>query len=174
MREIVLDTETTGLLPEQGHRIIEIGAVELIGGHPTGRALQQYLDPERDIDPGAQAVHGISREMLTGQPRFRDIADELIDWLRSSRLVIHNAPFDVGFIDAELARLGPTWGHIAEFCAICCTRAMANQRWPGHRNSLDNLCDHYGIDRSARTQHGALLDAELLTRVYLAMLRDKS
>ena len=171
-REIVLDTETTGLLPEQGHRIIEIGAVELLNGHPTGRFLQQYLDPERDIDPAAQQVHGISREMLSGQPRFGDIAEDLIGWIQGSRLVIHNADFDVGFLDAELTRLGPIWRRISDYCDIRCALQMARERFPAERHGLDALCDRYGIDHSKRSHHGALLDAQLLTEVYIAMNND--
>lgn len=173
MREIVLDTETTGMLPDQGDRIIEIGAIELLYGVPTGRVLHQYLDPERGIDPGAEAVHGISREMLIGKPRFRDIAGELTDFLQGARLVIHNAPFDVEFIDMELGRLGADWGRIGDYCDIRCTLAMSRKLLPNERHSLDHLCDYYGIDRSIRTHHGALIDAQLLTYVYLCLQREE-
>ena len=174
-RQIILDTETTGLLVEDGHRIIEIGCVELIDHEPSGRILQQYLDPERDSDPGALAVHGIPRRALRGMPRFADIAAGLLDWLRGAELIIHNAPFDTDFLDAELQRLGPNWGRLRDHCArITCTRELARERLPGLKPSLDNLCDHYGIDRRHRTQHGALTDAQLLGAVYLALLHTEA
>lgn len=174
MRQIVLDTETTGLMVAQGHRIIEIGCVELVNGQPTGRTLQQYLDPERDIEPGALAVHGITREKLIGQPRFCDVAEQLLEFIRGAELIIHNATFDVEFLDAELARLGPGWGPVSDYCAITCTRDLARKMLPGMRHRLDNLCDHFGIDRKHRTAHGALLDAQLLAAVYVAMVAENA
>lgn len=174
MRQIVLDTETSGLLLEQGHRIIEIGAVELHAGIPTGRTLHQYLDPQRDIEPGAIAVHGITSQELIGQPRFADIAEEFTWFIHGADLIIHNAPFDVGFMNAELERLGPGWARIEDYVtAITCTRALARERLPGIRHSLDNLCDYYGIDRSQRHYHGALVDAELLARVYMQLKEEE-
>lgn len=170
MRQIALDTETTGLMVTQGHRIIEIGCVELVNGQPTGRTLQQYLDPERDIEPGALAVHGITRDELIGQPRFCDVAEQLLEFIRGAELIIHNAEFDVEFLDAELARLGPGWGPVSDYCTITCTRELAGKLVPGVRRSLNNLCDHFGIDRKHRTAHGALLDAQLLAAVYAAMV----
>lgn len=171
MRQIVLDTETTGLEVEQGNRIIEIGCVELVNGKPTGNTLQQYLNPDREVDPGAQAVNGMTLEKISGFPRFADAAEYLLEYLRGAELIIHNAPFDVGFLDAELRRLGDGWGPITDHCTITCTRELAHRELPGIRASLDNLCDHFGINRSHREQHGALLDAQLLTEVYLHMTK---
>lgn len=169
LRQIVLDTETTGLIVEEGHRIIEIGGIELIDRQPTGRTLQQYLDPEREVEPGAQAVNGMSWEQLRGKPRFCDIVEPFLEFIRGAELIIQNAPFDVGFLNAELDRVGPGWGPITDYCTVACTRDLAGQLLPGVHRSLDNLCDHFGIDRGRRATHGALLDAELLTLVYLAM-----
>jgi len=167
MRQVVLDTETTGLEPGDGHRIIEIGCVE-IGGRRRGAGRRWFLNPERAIDEAAVAVHGITREQLAGKPRFADIADELIEHVRGAELVIHNAPFDVGFLDAELARAGRP-ERIGQLCAVLDTLALARELHPGQRNGLDALCKRYSIDDSRREFHGALLDAEILADVYLAM-----
>src|SRR3984885_907262 len=169
MRQIVLDTETTGLEPELNHRIIEIGCVELVNRRTTGRTFHRYLNPERDIDDGALAVHGISRAELDGQPRFADVAEELVAFLTGAELVIHNAAFDVAFLDAELGRLTGVPRQIAALCQILDTLALARELHPGQRNSLDALCKRYDVDNSARELHGALLDARILADVYLAM-----
>jgi DNA polymerase III subunit epsilon len=169
MRQIVLDTETTGLEPELNHRIIEIGCVELVNRRTTGRTFHRYLNPERDIDDGALAVHGISRAELDGQPRFADVAEELVAFISGAELVIHNAAFDVGFLDAELARLPGERRQLSALCQVLDTLALARELHPGQRNSLDALCKRYDIDNSARELHGALLDARILADVYLAM-----
>ncbi|MBV9697478.1 MAG: DNA polymerase III subunit epsilon [Gammaproteobacteria bacterium] len=169
MRQIVLDTETTGLEPELNHRIIEIGCVELLNRRRTGRTFHRYLNPEREIDDGALAVHGISRTELDGQPRFAEIAEELLAFLSGAELVIHNAPFDLAFLDAELARLPVAQSSLASLCKILDTLALARELHPGQRNSLEALCKRYAIDDSARELHGALLDARILADVYLAM-----
>jgi len=168
MRQIVLDTETTGLEPGEGHRVIEIGALELIERRPTGRSFHVYLNPERDIEEGALAVHGISKEFLADKPRFADLAGEFLDFIRDAELVIHNAPFDVGFLDAELARLEPST-RVEEHARVLDTLPLARELHPGQRVSLDALCKRYEVDNSGRELHGALLDAELLAEVYLAM-----
>ena len=169
MRQIVLDTETTGLEPAQGHRIIEIGCVELVNRRPTGRTFHRYLNPERAIDPGAQAVHGLSTEFLADQPRFAAIVADFVEFVTGAELVIHNAPFDVGFIDHEFGRLPPPQRLLTDLCAILDTLALARQLHPGQRNNLDALCKRYGVDNSKRDLHGALLDARILADVYLAM-----
>src|SRR5579862_8375553 len=169
MRQIVLDTETTGLEVEQQHRVIEIGCVELVNRRLTGRTYHQYLNPERDIDEGAQQVHGLSRETLTKQPRFGEVHAEFLEFIRDAELIIHNAPFDVAFLNAELARLDGGAPGIAERCKVLDTLALARQMHPGQRNSLDALCKRYSVDNSRRDYHGALLDARLLAEVYLAM-----
>jgi len=169
VRQVILDTETTGLEPELGHRIIEIGCIEVVNRRRTGRVFHRYLCPDRDIDPGALQVHGITLEFLRGQPRFADVAQEWLEFVRDAELVIHNAPFDVAFLDAELARLPGTPGRVAELCPVLDTLALARQQHPGQRNSLDALCKRYSIDNSHRDLHGALLDADLLLEVYLAM-----
>jgi DNA polymerase III subunit epsilon len=169
MRQIVLDTETTGLEPELNHRIIEIGCVELVNRRTTGRSFHRYLNPERDIDDGALAVHGISRAELDGQPRFADVAEELVSFIGGAELVIHNAAFDVAFLDAELARLPGERRQVSVLCQVLDTLALARELHPGQRNSLDALCKRYDIDNSARELHGALLDARILADVYLAM-----
>jgi len=168
MRQIVLDTETTGLEPEQGHRIIEIGCVELLERRLTGNNFHVYLQPDREIDAAAVEVHGITNEFLADKPRFADIAADLIAYLKGAELVIHNAPFDVGFLDAELARVegfGPT----SDYSAVLDTLVMARKKHPGQRNSLDALCGRYDVDNSRRDKHGALLDAEILADVYMRM-----
>ena len=174
MRQIVFDTETTGLEPELGHRIIEIGAIELVNRRRTGRQFHRYLCPDRTIDPGAVQVHGLTTEFLSGQPRFVDVFDELREFMAGAELIIHNAPFDVAFMDAELEMLAAK-GVLEQkvttrdVCGVLDTLALARQLHPGQRNSLDALCKRYSIDNSHRDLHGALLDADLLLEVYLAM-----
>ncbi|HZV99632.1 MAG TPA: DNA polymerase III subunit epsilon [Methylophilaceae bacterium] len=170
MRQVFLDTETTGLYPAQGHRIIEIAAVEVINRRLTRNHFHVYLNPDREIDPAAQEVHGITLEFLQDKPRFPDVADELFDFVAGAELIIHNAPFDVGFLNAELGRIDrPNIEEVSD--NIIDTLKIAKEMRPGQRNNLDALCRHYGIDNSKRTLHGALLDAELLADVYLAMTR---
>jgi DNA polymerase-3 subunit epsilon len=166
-RQVVLDTETTGLEPGEGHRIIEIGCVELTGRR-RGATMRWFLNPERQIDEGAIAVHGITREQLAGKPRFAEVADDLLRFIEGAELIIHNAPFDVGFLDAELARAGRP-ERIGVLCGVYDTLLLARQMHPGQRNNLDALCKRYSIDNSQRSFHGALLDAEILADVYLAM-----
>lgn len=169
-RQIVLDTETTGLNPRLGDRIIEIGCVELVNRRVSDRGFHRYLNPERDIEEGALRVHGITREFLADKPRFADIVEEFLAYVAGAELVIHNAEFDVEFLDAELARVGR--GRIADHVAgIVDTLAMARELHPGRKNSLDALCERYGVDNSHRHLHGAQLDARLLAEVYLAMTR---
>jgi DNA polymerase-3 subunit epsilon len=174
MRQIVFDTETTGLEPEQGHRIIEIGAIEIVNRRRTGRQFHRYLCPERDIDPGAAQVHGLTTEFLSGQPKFADVFDELREFVAGAELIIHNAPFDVAFLDEELKRLCKVRKDLGalctrDLCGVLDTLALARQMHPGQRNSLDALCKRYSVDNSHRDLHGALLDADLLLEVYLAM-----
>ncbi len=170
MRYVVLDTETTGMPVTDGHRIIEIGCVELDGRQPTGRHYHVYLQPDRTIDEGAIAVHGITDEYLKDKPRFKDIADEFFEFIQGAELVIHNAPFDIGFINNEYALLGQSdRSDISAHCSVLDTLVMARERHPGQRNNLDALCRRYGVDNSGRDLHGALLDAEILAEVYLAM-----
>jgi DNA polymerase-3 subunit epsilon len=170
MRQVFLDTETTGLYPAQGHRIIEIAAIEVVNRRVTNNHFHVYLNPDREIDPAAQEVHGITLEFLQDKPRFPDIVNEFLDFVADAELVIHNAPFDMGFLNAELGKidrenLEKTSGNIVD------TLKMAKEMRPGQRNNLDALCRHFGIDNSKRTLHGALLDAELLADVYMAMTR---
>ncbi|GAB2182330.1 DNA polymerase III subunit epsilon [Denitratisoma sp. agr-D3] len=170
LRQIVLDTETTGLEWRLGDRIIEVAGVELVDRKLTGRHFHRYVNPEREIDAGAQAVHGISSEFLADKPKFADIMDELADFIQDAELVIHNANFDVGFLNYEFSLLDRE--PIAQLCAgVVDTLRMARELRPGKRNNLDALCNEYGIDNSGRQLHGALLDAELLAEVYLAMTR---
>jgi len=169
MRQIVLDTETTGLSPLQGHRIIEIGCIELINRRPTGREYHRFINPERDIDEGAERVHGISREELQGHPRFAEIADELLAFIHGAELVIHNADFDVGFLEHELNLMKHLQPLISQHAQVLDTLTLAREMHPGQRNSLDALCKRYSVDSSRREVHGALIDAELLANVYLAM-----
>jgi DNA polymerase-3 subunit epsilon len=169
MRRIVLDTETTGLEPSEGHRVIEIACVELFDRRSTGRNFHRYLNPERDIDIGATQVHGLTRDFLADKPRFADIAEEFLEFVEGAELLIHKAPFDVGFLDAELALVGRPG--IATVCQVTDTLAMAREIHPGKRNSLDALCERYQVDNSRRSLHGALLDAQLLADVWLAMTR---
>jgi DNA polymerase-3 subunit epsilon len=169
MRQVVLDTETRGLEPEQGHRIIEIGCVELINRRKTGRKFHRYLRPDRLIDRAAQHVHGITDEFLAQQPRFAEVVDELLEFVNGAELVIHNAAFDIAFLDAELKRLPGPERRMGDLCTVIDTLPLARQMHPGQRNSLDALCKRYDVDNSHRELHGALLDAQILLDVYLAM-----
>jgi DNA polymerase-3 subunit epsilon len=169
MRQIVLDTETTGLEPAEGHRIIELACLELSGRRPTGRHFHRYVNPERAIDGAASEVHGITAEDLRDKPRFGDIADEFLEFVAGAELLIHNAPFDVAFINAELERLGRP--RLESVCRVEDTLEMAREIHPGKKNSLDALCERYTVDNSKRTLHGALLDAQLLADVWIAMTR---
>jgi len=173
MRQIVLDTETTGLEPSQGHRIIEIGCVELVNRRLTGNHYHQYLQPDREIDPGAVDVHGITNEFLADKPRFNDVMEDFLAFVSGAELVIHNAPFDVGFLNHEL-RLAAYGKTIADLCGVTDTLMLARKLHPGQKNNLDALCRRYGIDNSQREKHGALLDAEILADVYLAMTGGQS
>ncbi len=169
MRQIVLDTETTGLATSHGHRIIEIGCLELVDRRLTGRRFHSFLNPDRDIDEGAESVHGISREDLDTAPRFPEIVDELLEFLGGAELVIHNADFDVGFIEHEMTLMGHAQPEITDHATVLDTLSLARKMHPGQRNSLDALCKRYEVDASQRNVHGALIDAELLAQVYLAM-----
>ena len=169
MRQIVLDTETTGLEPSDGHRIIEIGCVELVNRQLTGNTYHQYINPDRTIDAGAVEVHGITNESLADKPRFAEVADAFLAFIRDAELVIHNAPFDVGFINHEFSLLAEKPGVVTDYCMVLDTLTLARRMHPGQRNSLDALCRRYEIDNSRRELHGALLDAEILADVYLIM-----
>jgi DNA polymerase-3 subunit epsilon len=169
MRRIVLDTETTGLEPSEGHRVIELACLELHGRRATGRHFHRYMNPERAIDIGASQVHGMTAEDLADKPKFCDIADEFLEFVSGAELLIHNAPFDVAFLNAELVRLGRP--RIDAVCTVIDTLAMARELNPGKKNGLDALCERYSVDNSKRTLHGALLDAQLLADVWLAMTR---
>jgi DNA polymerase-3 subunit epsilon len=169
MRQLVLDTETTGLDPASGHRIIEIGCIEMLHRKPTGNRFHVYLNPEREVDAGAVEVHGLSNEFLADKPRFVDIATDFVSFVQGAELIIHNAPFDVGFLDHELRLLASDYKAIVDYCDVLDTLAMARKKHPGQRNSLDALCKRYNIDNKHRSLHGALLDAEILAEVYLAM-----
>lgn len=170
LRQIILDTETTGLSPEAGHRVIEIGCVELLDRKLTGRNLHLYLNPEREVDEEARAVHGLSNDFLSDKPKFAEVADELTAYLQGAELIIHNAPFDMGFLNMEMQRLGrPALSSLV--AGVIDTLAMAKQAYPGKRNSLDALCSRLEVDNSGRTFHGALLDAELLAEVYIRLTR---
>ncbi len=173
-RQIILDTETTGLDPTQGHRVIEIGCLELLNRRPTDQRFHVYLQPDRTIDEDAIRVHGITNEFLADQPRFADIADEFLNFVRDAELIIHNAPFDLGFLNHELRRCGRGHLTLEQICKVKDTLLLARQRHPGQRNSLDALCKRYNVDNTQRTLHGALLDAEILADVYLAMTRQQS
>jgi DNA polymerase-3 subunit epsilon len=170
VRQVVLDTETTGLAVEQGHRVLEIGCLEIVGRRLTGRTLHLYLNPEREVDEAAAEVHGMTWDDLRDKPRFAEVADRVAEFVEGAEVLIHNAPFDVGFLDAEFARIGQP-GFRGRCAGIVDTLAMAREQHPGKRNSLDALCDRYGVSNAHRTRHGALLDAELLAEVYLAMTR---
>jgi len=167
VRQVVLDTETTGLSVERGHRVVEIGCIELVERRPSGRRFQRYLNPQRPMDAGAQEVTGISDEFLADKPLFADVADEFVAFIEGAELVIHNAAFDVGFLDAELARLGRGHPPLREMCPVIDSLQIARERFPGQRNSLDALCKRLQVDNAHRTLHGALLDAQLLAEVYL-------
>ena len=169
MRQIVLDTETTGLSWEKGNRVVEIGCVELLERRPTGRTFQCYLDPECDFEPGAQEVTGLTREFLADKPKVADVVDEFLAFVDGAELVIHNAAFDLGFLDAELARLDGPRPRLRDCCTVEDSLELARQRYPGQRNSLDALCRRLGVDNSHRQLHGALLDAQLLAEAYLAL-----
>ncbi|HHJ14825.1 MAG TPA: DNA polymerase III subunit epsilon [Gammaproteobacteria bacterium] len=168
MRQIVLDTETTGLEPREGHRIIEIGCVELVDRRLTGNNYHQYINPEREVDAGAIEVHGITNEFLADKPVFADVVEDFVEFVRGAELVIHNAPFDTGFIDHELGLCGRA-ERVSDLCGVLDTLALARRMHPGQKNNLDALCRRYEIDNSNRELHGALLDAEILADVYLAM-----
>lgn len=178
MRQVVLDTETTGLEPHLGHRIIEIGCVEVVNRRTTGRHFHEYLNPEREIDAGAAAVHGMTLEKLAGKPKFAEVAEKLLEFIDGAELVIHNAPFDLAFLDAEFGR----WARMTSAapilvrsrCGVLDTLALAREMHPGQRNGLDALCKRYAIDNSHRQLHGALLDARILADVYLAMTGGQS
>ncbi len=174
MRQIILDTETTGLSASQGHRIIEIGCIEMVNRRLTGREFHRFLNPDRDIDEGAEAVHGISREQLETEPRFSEIVDEFLSFVQDAELVIHNADFDVGFLEHELRLMKHAEPTIADHCTVLDTLTLAREIHPGQRNSLDALCKRYEVDASKRDVHGALIDSELLARVYLAMTGGQS
>ena len=169
MRQVVLDTETTGLSTAHGHRIIEIGCLELVNRRLTGREFHRFLNPDRDIDEGAEAVHGISRADLQNEPRFPEIVDELMEFLKDAELIIHNASFDIGFLDHELRLMKHAEPKIEQHATVLDTLTLAREIHPGQRNSLDALCKRYEVDASKRDVHGALIDSELLANVYLAM-----
>ena len=174
MRQIVLDTETTGLETAHGHRIIEIGCVEMINRRLTGNNYHQYIQPEREIDEGALQVHGITQEFLADKPKFAAISDDLLAYLGNAELIIHNAPFDIGFLNYELQMVQGEHFNLMNQCEVLDTLAMARQKHPGVRNSLDALCKRYEVDNSSRELHGALLDSEILADVYLAMTGGQS
>lgn len=169
MRQIVLDTETTGLSWEKGNRIVEVGCIELIERRPTGRQFQRYFNPGREMEPGAQEVTGLTLDFLSDKPRFETVLDELLDFIRGAELIIHNASFDVGFLNHELSLAGANYGRLDRHASVLDTLAMARERFPGQRNSLDALCKRLGVDNGHRKLHGALLDAELLAEVYLGL-----
>ena len=169
MRQVVLDTETTGLEPEKGHRIIEVGAVELVDRRLTRRHFHQYVHPDRAIDDAAMEVHGITLEFLADKPRFANVAADFLAFIDGAELIIHNAPFDLSFLDYELSLLDPVPGRIEDFASVMDSLALARHKHPGQKNSLDALCRRYFVDNSQRERHGALLDAEILADVYLAM-----
>ena len=174
MRQIVLDTETTGLSTAQGHRIIEIGCIEMVDRRLTGREFHRFLNPERDVDAGAEAVHGISRAQLENEPYFKEIVDEFLEFIADSELIIHNADFDVGFLEYELELMQHPQPTLTAHCKVLDTLSLAREIHPGQRNSLDALCKRYEVDASKRDVHGALIDSELLARVYLAMTGGQS
>lgn len=169
MRQVVLDTETTGLSWERGNRVVEIGCIELLERRPTGQRFQRYLNPGREMEPGAQEVTGLTLEFLADKPTFAQVAGEFLEFIRGAELIIHNADFDVGFLNYELTLLGEGMGRINDHAGVLDTLALARERFPGQRNSLDALCRRLGVDNGHRKLHGALLDAELLTEVYLAL-----
>lgn len=168
MRQVVLDTETTGLEPEKGHRVVELGAVEIVDRQITGKRIQFYIDPEREIDDAAYDVHGLDKAFLAGKPKFADVAEQFLDFVADAEVIMHNAPFDVSFIDYEL-KLLDVGNRLADRCAVTDSLALARRKHPGQKNSLDALCRRYHVDNTKRELHGALLDAEILADVYLAM-----
>lgn len=174
MRQIVLDTETTGLEPAQGHRIIEVGCVELVNRKHTGRHLHLYLNPEREVDAGALEVHGITNEFLADKPLFAAVVDSFLDFVKGAELIIHNAPFDLGFLNHELALLDRGYTSMTDYCSVLDTLALARKKHPGQKNNLDALCKRYEVDNSQRELHGALKDAEILADVYLMMTGGQS
>ena len=170
MRQVVLDTETTGLEPERGHRVVEVGAVEIVDRRLTGQTLQLYVNPERDIDDAAFEIHGLDADALADKPKFQEVAERFVNFVRDAEVIIHNAPFDVSFIDFELSLLDREGARtMQELCTVTDSLALARSKHPGQKNSLDALCRRYSVDNSARELHGALLDAEILADVYLAM-----
>lgn len=169
MRQIMLDTETTGLQWEKGNRVVEIGCVEILERRPSGRTFHTYLNPQRDMEPGAQAVTGLTREFLSDKPLFEAVVDDFMAFIRGAELVIHNAQFDIGFLDNELRLVAPHYGRIEDHCTVLDSLAVARERFPGQRNSLDALCKRLGVDNSHRELHGALLDAQILLEVYIAL-----
>ncbi len=173
MKQIILDTETTGLEPSQGHRIIEIAAIEMINRHKTERHFHQYLKPDCEIDDGAFSVHGLSNEFLADKPLFAEIAQDLLDFIQGSELIIHNAPFDIGFLNAEFKMFNEQWSKIEDHCTVLDTLSLAREKHPGLKNNLDELCKRYRVDNSQRNLHGALLDSQLLADVYLAMTSEQ-
>ena len=174
MRQIVLDTETTGLSTKDGHRLIEIGCLEMIDRRITNNHFHCYMNPERIVEEGAIKVHGITNEFLKGKPRFADIAEKLFAYLNGAELIIHNAPFDLSFLDAEFSRINKTWAPLTKFCKVIDTLVMARHEHPGQKNSLDALCSRYSVNNTHRDLHGALLDAKLLANVYLLMTGGQS
>jgi DNA polymerase-3 subunit epsilon len=168
-RQIVLDTETTGLSPDQGHRVIEVGCVEMINRRLTGNNYHQYIQPDRESDEGALQVHGITTEFLKDKPRFKDVIEDLLEYLEGAELIIHNAPFDVGFLNHEFSLAGEQYGGVSSHCKVIDTLVMARKMRPGQKNNLDALCKHFEVNNAHRELHGALLDAEILSEVYLRM-----
>ena len=173
-RQIILDTETTGLSVEQGHRLIEIGAIELNNRRPTGQYFHCYLNPEREVEPGAVQIHGLTNDFLKDKPLFHEVVEEFLAFVNKTELIIHNAPFDVGFINYELLRLKKNYLPIDKLCSIFDTLKLARRKHPGQSNNLDSLCRRYQIDNTKRELHGALLDAKLLSQVYLSMTGGKT
>lgn len=169
MRQIVLDTETTGLSPEQGHRVIEIGAIEMVNRRLTRNTFHHYINPEREVEAGALEVHGITNEFLYDKPVFKDLIEEFIQFIDGAELIIHNAPFDVGFLNHEFKLAHPKYRKITTYCGVLDTLKLAREKHPGQRNSLDALCKRYEVNNQDRVLHGALLDAKILAQVYLAM-----
>jgi DNA polymerase-3 subunit epsilon len=169
MRQIILDTETTGLSPEQGHRVIEVGALEMVNRRLTGAQFHYYIHPDREIDPGAQRVHGITLDFLQDKPRFHEIAEEFLTFVKDAELIIHNAPFDMGFLESELQHANIKKNLRSHIAGVIDTLMLARKKYPGKKNNLDALCKRHNIDNSARDLHGALLDSEILADVYLAM-----
>lgn len=169
MRQIVLDTETTGLDPKQGNRIIEIGCVEIVNRKITENTYHQYIQPDRESEEGAFEVHGISTEFLADKPRFADIVEDFMKFINGAELIIHNAPFDIGFLDHELTMVDPVWGKVSDHCQVIDSLVMARKKHPGQKNNLDALCKRYEVNNARRELHGALLDSELLAEVYLRL-----